>query len=73
MNEAFAADGDADVQFLVRESHEYKIARPKVGATGLPARSCSRAVRGTRMPAAFAAYTTRPLQSKPLGAAPPKR
>src|ERR1700722_6061024 len=27
MNEAFAADGDADVQFLVREMHEDQIAR----------------------------------------------
>src|ERR1019366_1042694 len=44
-----------------------------VRGIGEPARNCSSTVRGKRIPALLVAYTTRPLQSKPPGAAPPYR
>ena len=58
MDEAFAADGDADVQFLVREMHEYQIARLELAARDRRSRM-QLFVRGTRHPNARAARRIR--------------
>ena len=69
MNEAFVADGDADVQFLVREMHEDKIALMHFAARDRRTRA-QLFVRGTRYANAGAG---RRIDDQPAAVEPARR
>ena len=69
MNEAFAAEGDADVQFLVREMHEDKISLMHFTARDRRTRA-QLFVRGTRY---ANAGTGRRIDDQPAAVEPARR